>query len=84
MEDCRSGVDAIKEISKHISHTNKSESVLNEWYTSLFLDKEFFEKLSSSDLEQWIVKKNKTVQQSIKEALIKGRYRSRKCISDIC
>ena len=72
IEDCRSGVDALKEEFKQLTKTNESESVLDEWYTEPFLDEEFLHYVPQKDLKLWIKKHNKTILSSIKEALVEG------------
>ena len=75
IEDCKSGVDALKEESTELAKTNKSESILDEWYTSSFLDGEFLDYVPEKDLQLWIKNNGKTALSSIKEALIEGMQR---------
>ena len=76
IEDCRAGVDAIKsEVSKKMSQTNKSESVLEEWYMLKFQTPAFYDHLSKEDHELWVENKGKNPLESVQEALIKGNLR---------
>ena len=74
IEDCKSGVDALKEEYTKLTKTNKSESVLDEWYTESFQDNDFLDYVPGKDLQLWIKKHKKTVMSSIKEALVEGLY----------
>ena len=76
IEDCISGVDALKEKSTYLTKTNRSESVLDEYYTEPFQDKQFFDYVPESDLQLWIKNNKKTALSSIKEALIEGKDNS--------
>lgn len=72
IEDCRSGVDALKEQFKHLTKVNESESVLAEWYTEPFLSEEFIHYVPEKDLQLWIRNHKKIISTSIKEALVEG------------
>ena len=72
IEDCRSGVDALKEQLKHLTQANDSESVLDEWYTEPFLDEEFLHYVPQKDLQLWVRNHKKTISISIEEALVEG------------
>ncbi|XP_028399408.1 uncharacterized protein LOC114522845 [Dendronephthya gigantea] len=72
VEDCISGVDALKEKSKYLTKTNRSESVLDEEYTAPFQAKDFLDYVPESDLQLWIKNNKKTASSSIKEALTEG------------
>ena len=72
IEDCRSGVDALKEQFKHLTKANESESVLDEWYTEPFLDEEFLHYVPEKDLQLWVRNHKKTISISIEEALVEG------------
>ena len=72
IEDCKSGVDALKEEYTRLTTTNKSESVLDEWYTESFQDDNFLDYVPAKDLQLWIKKHKKTALSSVKEALVEG------------
>ena len=72
IEDCKSGIDALKQEYKHLTSTNDPESVLDEWYTELFLENDFFAYVPDKDLQLWIKTYKKTALTSIKEALVEG------------
>jgi hypothetical protein len=72
IEDCKSGVDALKEVSTTLTKTNQSENVLDEWYTEAFQQEEFFDYVPEKDLQLWIRNHKKTASTSINEALVEG------------
>ncbi len=74
VEDCKSGVDALKEVFTELTKTNQSKSVLDEWYTEPFQDEEFLDYVPDKDLLLWIKNHKKTVSNSLKEALVEGMY----------
>ena len=72
-EDCRSGVDAIKDRFKKLSQANRPEAILKEWYTIMFQTQEYYNNIAVNESELWKKKKTKTPLESVQEALIAGR-----------
>ena len=77
IEDCKAGVDALKEEFIELAKTNKPEKCLDEWYTEPFQKSEFLDYVPASDLQLWIKNHKKTALTSIKEALVEGMFKAR-------
>ncbi|KAK3744963.1 hypothetical protein QZH41_008490, partial [Actinostola sp. cb2023] len=71
--DCRSGVDAMKQIFKRISTTNDSREILKDWFTTQFQKASFLAGLEDGVDKQWQSKHaGKGISASIKDALVQG------------
>lgn len=71
--DCRAGLDAIKETYPKIAQSNASTGVLHEWYVAQYLKSQYLERLNSKVDDLWKTKHSgQSVQEAIKEALVKG------------
>ena len=71
--DCRAGLDAIKETYPKIAQNNASTGVLHEWYVAQYLKSQYLERLNSKVDDLWKTKHSgQSVQEAIKEALVKG------------
>jgi hypothetical protein len=71
--NCKSGLDAFKEMYEKIAKENKPEDILKEGFLAHFSKDLFTRSLSNEDRLQWMKMKGKEVSASIDEALVEGQ-----------
>lgn len=71
--DCKAGLDAFKERYPKVAQGNTPESVLEEWYTKLYLKPQYLARLERGVNKRWQKEHGgQNVTKAIKQALVKG------------
>lgn len=71
--DCKAGVDAFKARYKLIASKRSAAEVLNEWFSRHYLDVNRVQKLLNDTVKSaWLAEKGKSVNNSLKDALVTG------------
>ena len=70
--DCQSGLDAFKARHKILTKERKGSAVLKEWFSRQYRSKGLYEKINKTVSDAWLSEKGKTVEESVKEALVTG------------
>lgn len=71
--ECKAGLDAFKEKYPKVAHGDTPESVLEEWYTKLYLKPQYLARLERGVNKRWQKEHGgQNVTKSIKQALVNG------------
>ena len=71
--DCKSGLDAFKANYKLIASKRSASEVLNEWFAKYYLSADWVQKLLNDSVKSaWQTEKGKSVDKSLRDALVTG------------